>query len=51
MEEQGLMVVVMDNYSTYKSNALHKLIEDQGMYFSLSCLLVVYDPKLLCTRL
>jgi transposase len=38
MEEQGLKVVVMDNWSTHKSNALRELIEDQGMHILLSCL-------------
>ena len=40
MEERGLRVVIMDNCSIHKSNALRELIEDQGMHFlllSLTC--------------
>ena len=37
MDEHSLKVVVMDNCSTHKSIALRELIEDQGMYSSLSC--------------
>jgi transposase len=32
MDEQGLKVVVMDNCSIHKSNALREPIEDEGIH-------------------